>query len=68
MARQIKGIHKEDDNYKEELKFTNKVNDDTFPYHIKHISVDGKIITIIKNGLQSRMERRGVAYDRDTWR
>jgi len=64
MSRQIKGIHKEDDNEREELKFINKVNDDTFLYRIQDISVDGRIIIIIiiiiiKNGLQSRMDRRG---------
>jgi hypothetical protein len=63
MSRQIKGIDKEDDNEREELKFINKVNDDTFLYRIQYISVDGiiiiVIIIIIKNCLQSRMERRG---------
>jgi hypothetical protein len=29
MSRQIKGKHKEDDNCAEELKCTNKMNDDT---------------------------------------
>jgi hypothetical protein len=47
----------------EELKFINKVNNDTVPYSIKDISVDGIIIIIIiiiiKSCLQSRMERRG---------
>jgi hypothetical protein len=61
MSRQIKGNHKEDDNDKEELKFTNIINDDTFPYRIKNISVDGRIIIIIiKNGLQTGW--RGVDW------
>jgi disulfide oxidoreductase YuzD len=61
MSRKIIEIHKEDDNEREELKFVNKVNDDTFLYCIQDISVDERIIIIIiiKNILQSRMERRG---------
>ena len=47
MSRQIKGIHEEDDNETEELKFTNKVKYGTFPYRIKDINVDGITIIII---------------------
>ena len=63
MSRQIKGIHEEDDKGKGELKFIHKVNDDTFPYRIKDISIDGRIIIIIiKNGLQNGMETRGRGH------
>jgi len=36
MSRQIKGIHEEDENETEELKFIIKVNDGTFPYRVRH--------------------------------
>jgi hypothetical protein len=58
MSRQKQGVHEEDGNEKEELKFINKANINTFPYRIKDISVDGRLIITI-NGLKNRMQRHG---------